>query len=161
MDIRFYEPADREELADLLEEMQAYYTVFCPPREAILASLSNLPAGAEILVAKTDRVIGMAAYGVTFPGPGLKPGFFLKDLYVLKSERGRDIGRKLVTRVAAIAVERGHSRVDWTASADNDRLLRFYEGLGADPKTDRVFFRLEGEKLKALAASLGADGPQQ
>jgi GNAT superfamily N-acetyltransferase len=150
--IDFFKQADAEELASLLEEMQAYYGVFCPPRDAVLAGIRNRPQASEILVAKTDRIVGMAAFGANYPGPGLKPGFFLKDLYVLTAERGKDIGTKLVTRLAALAVERGHSRIDWTAGRSNERLLRFYDELGGDRKEDRIFYRMEGEKLKALAA---------
>jgi GNAT superfamily N-acetyltransferase len=94
----------------------------------------------------------MAAFGASYPGPGLKPGFFLKDLYVANAERGKDIGTKLVTRLAALAVERGFGRIDWTAARSNERLLRFYDELGGDRKEDRVFYRLEGERLKVLAA---------
>ena len=94
----------------------------------------------------------MAAFGASYPGPGLKPGFFLKDLYVANVERGKDIGTKLVTWLAALAVERGFGRIDWTAARSNERLLRFYDELGGDRKEDRVFYRLEGERLMVLAA---------
>lgn len=152
LDTGFFELADAEDLASLLEEMQAYYGVFCPPHEAVLEGIRSRPQASEILVAKTDRIVGMAAFGASYPGPGLKPGFFLKDLYVANAERGKDIGTKLVTRLAALAVERGFGRIDWTAARSNERLLRFYEELGGDRKEDRVFYRLEGERLKVLAA---------
>lgn len=152
LDIGFFELADAEDLASLLEEMQAYYGVFCPPHEAVLEGIRSRPQASEILVAKTDRIVGMAAFGASYPGPGLKPGFFLKDLYVANAERGKDIGTKLVTRLAALAVERGFGRIDWTAARSNERLLRFYDELGGDRKEDRVFYRLEGERLMVLAA---------
>lgn len=152
LDIGFFELADAEDLASLLEEMQAYYGVFCPPHEAVLEGIRSRPQASEILVAKTDRIVGMAAFGASYPGPGLKPGFFLKDLYVANAERGKDIGTKLVTWLAALAVERGFGRIDWTAARSNERLLRFYDELGGDRKEDRVFYRLEGERLKVLAA---------
>ena len=150
--IGFFELADAEDLASLLEEMQAYYGVFCPPHEAVLEGIRSRPQASEILVAKTDRIVGMAAFGASYPGPGLKPGFFLKDLYVANVERGKDIGTKLVTWLAALAVERGFGRIDWTAARSNERLLRFYDELGGDRKEDRVFYRLEGERLMVLAA---------
>ncbi|TDX85058.1 hypothetical protein EDE05_10583 [Neorhizobium sp. R1-B] len=152
LDIGFFELADAEDLASLLEEMQAYYGVFCPPHEAVLEGIRSRPQASEILVAKTDRIVGMAAFGASYPGPGLKPGFFLKDLYVANVERGKDIGTKLVTWLAALAVERGFGRIDWTAARSNERLLRFYDELGGDRKEDRVFYRLEGERLMVLAA---------
>jgi GNAT superfamily N-acetyltransferase len=152
LDIRLFVPSDAGELAPLLEEMQAYYSVFCPPRDAIIATLRSLPAGAEILVARSEgRIVGFAGFGANYAGPDLKPGFFLKDLYVTKSARGQSIGKRMMARIASIAVERGFTRVDWTASRSDEKLIRFYDALGAAMKEDRVFFRLEGEKLKTLA----------
>jgi GNAT superfamily N-acetyltransferase len=151
MDIRLFTPSDAEDLVPLLEEMQDYYGVFCPPRDEIVQTLSSLPPGAEILIARTDRIVAMAGFGVNFPGQGLKPGFFLKDLYVMKSERGGGIGSRLMTALAALAVDRGLTRIDWTASSTSETLQRFYGELGGDLKDDRVFFRLTGEKLHALA----------
>lgn len=151
MDIRFFTAADAAELASLFEEMQAYYGVFCPSHDAIVASLLGRPPETEILAVATDRIIAFAAFAAIYPGPGLKPGFFLKELYVSNSERGRDIGTMLMCRLAALAVERGFGRIDWTAARANQRLLRFYDGLGGERKEDRIFYRLEGEGLKALA----------
>jgi GNAT superfamily N-acetyltransferase len=152
MDIEFFQPADAEALAPLLEEMQAYYSVFCPPRDAIVATLRDLTPGAEILIVRMDgRIVGFAGFGANYAGPGLKPGVFLKDLYVTKSERGKNIGKALMARIAAIAVERGCTRVDWTASRSDEKLIHFYRALGASMTEDRVFFRLDGEELKTLA----------
>jgi GNAT superfamily N-acetyltransferase len=151
VEIRLFEPHDAECLAPLLEEMQAYYEVYCPPREEMVETLRNLPPGAEILIASTDRIIGMAGFGVNFPGPGLKPGFFLKDLYVLKAERGSGIGSQLMQRLAELAVARGLTRIDWTASSTNEPLQHFYSELGGELKDDRVFFRLTGAALDTLA----------
>ena len=151
MIIRFFQLADAGELASLFEEMQAYYGVFCPPREAVLAGMIHRPPQTEILVAMTDRIIGFAAFAAIYPGPGLQPGFFLKELYVGGAERGRNIGTALLQRLAELAIERGFGRIDWTAARSNERLLQFYDGLGGDRKEDRIFYRLEGEKLKALA----------
>jgi len=155
MKIDFFTSADADDLAPLLEDMQAYYSVFCPPRETIVATLRGLPAGAEIFVARLDSVIvGFAGFGANYAGPGLKPGFFLKDLYVTKSARGHGIGRKLMAKIASIAVERGFTRVDWTASRSDEKLILFYDTLGAAMKEDRVFFRLDGDRLRALAETL-------
>jgi len=152
MEIRLFGPSDADELVPLLEDMQKYYDVFCPPRDEIIHTLENLPPGAEILIARTDRIIGMAAFGVNFAGPGLKPGFFLKDLYVLKADRGSGIGSMLMKRLAALAVERGLTRIDWTAGNSNEALQRFYGELGGELKDARVFFRLSGPALAALAS---------
>jgi ribosomal protein S18 acetylase RimI-like enzyme len=151
MHIRPFSAGDTDELAGLLEEMQGYYGVFCPPREAIVAGLLNRPLNTEIIVAGTSRVIGFAAFASIFPGPGLVPGLFLKELFVSGSERGQEVGMKLMQRLAAIAVERKFGRVDWTAARTNQRLLKFYDDLGGERKETHIFYRLEGAKLNALA----------
>ena len=51
-----------------------------------------------------------------------------------------------------MAVERGHSRVDWTADRTDAGLLDFYSGLGALAQHEKVFYRLTGDALAALAS---------
>jgi ribosomal protein S18 acetylase RimI-like enzyme len=139
-------------LAALMEEMQAHYRVACPPRAEIIAGLEAMPPGAEILVAEEHgSVLGFAAFSAIYPGPGLKPGIFLKELYVSGSQRGRGLGWALMQKLASLAKERGLTRIDWTAKAENTRLLSFYEELGGARKPDKVFFRLDGEALARLA----------
>lgn len=139
-------------LATLMEEMQAHYRVACPPRAEIVAGLEAMPPGAEILVAEEHRsVLGFAAFSAIYPGPGLKPGIFLKELYVGGSQRGRGLGRALMQKLASLARERGLARIDWTVEAENTRLLSFYEELGGTRKTDKLVFRLDGDALARLA----------
>ncbi|WQB98720.1 GNAT family N-acetyltransferase [Mesorhizobium huakuii] len=149
--VRPHLPADNAALARLFEEMQRHYRVPCPPFETILADLATLPPGVEILVAETDRIIGFAICSTIYPGPGLRAGFFLKELFVLGPYRGSGAGRLLMQALARTALQRGHGRVDWTADGGNERLLTFYGGLGGTRQPDKVFFRLSGEALAALA----------
>lgn len=151
--IRPLTPEDHDGLADLMIEMQAHYRVPCPAREHILAGLAARPAGVEILVALRDGAIaGFASACPLYPGPGLKPGFFLKEIYVASAGRGAGIGRALMTALAALAIERGYGRLDWTADADDPALLRFYESLGGVSHPKKLFFRLTGDALAEAAA---------
>jgi GNAT superfamily N-acetyltransferase len=151
--IRALAPADHAGLADLMIEMQAHYGVPCPARAEILAGLAGLPDGVEILVAQCgDALVGFASACPLYPGPGLQPGFFLKEIYVAAAGRGAGIGRALMTQLAALAVARGYRRLDWTADADDPALLRFYESLGGEPHPKKLFFRLTGDALAEAAA---------
>jgi len=54
---------------------------------------------------------------------------YLEDLFVARAARGKGVGRRLMTRLAAIAVERGWERIDlqvldWNSARD------FYRRLG-------------------------------
>lgn len=154
MKVRPFDPGEAEALADLFVAMQAHYRVPCPPRSAIVADLRALPPGNRILVADVDGALaGFAAFAEIWPGPGLKKGLFLKELYVDGRYRGRGFGRRLVEALAATAVAEGQSRLDWTADRENDALLAFYDATGARRESEKLWFRLTGEALAACAAS--------
>ncbi|MCA1408501.1 GNAT family N-acetyltransferase [Ensifer sp. IC3342] len=135
-----------------MQEMQAHYRVPCPPLDEIIAGLKSMPASAEILVCEdAGSVLGFVAFSGIYPGPGLKPGIFLKELYVTQSQRGQGLGRALMQALAALAKQRGLTRIDWTADPENARILAFYDGVGGIRKPDKLFFRLDGEALEKLA----------
>lgn len=56
--IRPFSTSDKTALVTLFEEMQRYYGVACPPPSVIEGDLAELPAGVEMIVAETDRIIG-------------------------------------------------------------------------------------------------------
>jgi GNAT superfamily N-acetyltransferase len=152
--IRTLSEADKEAFATLLLEMQQYYRARQPSPQAILAELRELPPGVQILVAANaeEAMVGFAAYAAIYPGPGLKSGLFLKELFVSERSRGRGIGKRLLRAVAQEAVARGYARVDWTADGRDARLMDFYANLGGERQEEKVFFRLTGDALTALAS---------
>lgn len=150
--IRACEEADHPALAALMGQMQAHYGVACPTDAEIRSGLANRPAGTELLVAEHNgALIGFAAFSAIYPGPALKPGFFLKEIYVAEAARGLGAGKALLAELARLALARGLGRIDWTAARDDERLLRFYESLGGKQHPEKVFFRLTGEALARLA----------
>lgn len=151
IEVRLANPSDYDALAVLFEEMQAYYDAPCPPRERILQGLGSRPAGTEILVAGTGTIMGFAAILSVYPGPGLEPGLFLKELFVSKPHRGTGVGKTLMQELARLALEKGYKRIDWTTDRDNPRLRAFYDGLGGTPKPEKLFYRLDGKALIAAA----------
>lgn len=145
-------PSDHLQLAALFEEMQAHYNVPCPPREEILRGLRDMPDGTEILVAGTDELVGFAAFSSIYPGPGLQSGLFLKELFVSNEHRSSGAGTSLMQALARLALERGYKRVDWTADRNKPRVLAFYDGFGASPMSEKLFYRLDGDALAVAAA---------
>lgn len=151
--LRLATPADHPALAALFAEMQAHYAVPCPTEADILAGLAGRPAGTEILLAEEEgALLGFASFSAIYPGPGLQPGFFLKELYVAAVARGGGIGSALMRELARLAVSRGLKRIDFTAAHDDQRLRRFYEELGAAAYPEKVFYRLTGEALAKLGS---------
>jgi ribosomal protein S18 acetylase RimI-like enzyme len=151
LEIRPFTQDDIPQLVLLFQEMQRHYGVPVPPADEIGASLEVLPTGAEILVAEAAVIMGFLAFSPVFPGPGLRPGLFMKELFVSERARGRGVGKTLLRELARIALERGCARIDWTADAGNERLMRFYTELGGQAQEKRVFFRLSADALVEVA----------
>ena len=79
------------------------------------------------------------------------PGLYLEDLFVEPSWRGRGFGRRLLAHLAAIAVERGCHRMEWSVLDWNESAIAFYRRAGARLLDDWRIFRLTGDALRALA----------
>jgi GNAT superfamily N-acetyltransferase len=107
---------------------------------------------AETLLAEEDgHPVGFALFFHTFSTFLAKPGIYLEDLFVLESQRAKGIGRSLLSRLAAIAVERRCGRLEWAVLDWNRDAIGFYERLGAKPNADWTIYRLTGDPLSRLA----------
>ena len=108
-----------------------------PKFEAILAFLDGEAAGMALFFANFSTWLG-------------SPGMYLEDIFVIEAVRGLGVGRALMARLAAIALERGWDRIDF-AALDWNPARRFYHRLGIAPLTEWVPYRAEGEALRRLA----------
>jgi len=107
---------------------------------------------AEALVASVDGTpAGFAVYFYSYSTFVAKPGIYLEDLYVTPAFRGKGLGKKLITRIAQIAVERGCGRYEWSVLDWNKPSIQFYEALGAEMHGDWRRMRVDGEKLAVMA----------
>lgn len=115
-------------------------------------SLFGERPAAEVLIAEVDgRPAGFALFYHNFSTFVGRPGLYLEDLFVAPELRGRGIGRRLLARLAAIAVERGCGRFEWSVLDWNEPAIRFYVGLGARPMDGWTVYRVTGESLERLA----------
>ena len=79
-------------------------------------------------------------------------GIHLEDLYVTPALRGKGIGRALIARVAAIAIEEGCPRLQWDVLEWNTPAIGFYQKMGALMQSDWRTMRLTGEALSVLGS---------
>ncbi|HEY2776134.1 MAG TPA: GNAT family N-acetyltransferase [Candidatus Binatia bacterium] len=125
---------------------------FTGSARALEEHLFGASPSCELLVAEKDgRPGGYALFFTTYSTFLTRPGLFLEDLFVLEKERGSGVGRSLLTALAAITVERGCGRLEWSVLDWNERAIRFYRSLGAAPVTGWTPYRIEAEALAALA----------
>ncbi len=116
------------------------------------ASLFGPRRTAEVVIAyERDRPVGFALYFPNYSTFLAKPGLYLEDLFVRPDARGRGIGRRLLSHLARVAVEREWGRLEWRVLDWNESALRFYRRLGARALDDWTVYRVDGEALQRLA----------
>ncbi len=107
---------------------------------------------AEVLLSEHDgEVAGFALFFHNFSTFLAKPGIYLEDLFVRPEHRGHGHGRALLAHLAAIAVERGCGRLEWSVLDWNEPSIGFYRALGAVAMDEWTVFRLTGDALASLA----------
>ena len=75
---------------------------------------------------------------------------YLEDLYIKPEHRGKGYGRKVLQKLAQIAVERGCGRLEWWCLDWNATSITFYKTLGAEPMDEWTVYRLAGNTLHHL-----------
>lgn len=109
---------------------------------------------ADVLIAEWEgKGVGFALFFYSYSTFLAKPGIYLEDLFVIPEYRSKGIGKKLLQSIAKIAEERGYGRVEWSCLDWNERALKFYRGLGAEPMSDWTVQRMTEPTFKRLAQS--------
>jgi GNAT superfamily N-acetyltransferase len=108
-----------------------------PQFEAILAFFDGEPAGFAAFHSRFSTWIG-------------RPGLYLEDLFVVEKARGHGVGRRLMARLAAIAIERGWGRIDFQV-LDWNPARRFYERIELGQEGDWLRYGGDEAALRRLA----------
>jgi GNAT superfamily N-acetyltransferase len=118
---------------------------------ALRETLFGDKPAAEVVIAYVDNVpVGFALWFYNYSTFLARQGLYLEDLFVLPEWRGHGIGRRLLSHLASIAVERGCGRMEWSVLDWNESAIGFYRKLGATVMEDWRICRLTGETLAAL-----------
>jgi GNAT superfamily N-acetyltransferase len=155
MVIRPAERGDVGELLSMIRELATYERLAdrVVGDEALLErSLFELGAAEALIAEAGGSVAGYAIYFTTFSTFLCLPGLWCEDIFVRPRWRGEGIGRALFAAVAAVAAERGYERLDWVVLEWNESAIAFYEGLGAAHLSDWQTMRLDGDRLRRVAA---------
>lgn len=110
-----------------------------PCAEALIAEVDGAPAGFALFFHNFSTFVG-------------KPGLYLEDLFVRPAFRGLGLGKRLMVRLARIALERDCGRFEWSVLDWNTPAIDFYRSLGAAGLDEWTVQRVGGDALKALAA---------
>ena len=104
---------------------------------------------AEVIFAVEDgKKVGFALFFHNFSTFLGRAGIYLEDLFVLPEFRGKGYGKALLRKLAAITVERGCGRLEWSCLDWNKPSIDFYLSLGAKLMDGWKVYRLDGETLR-------------
>jgi GNAT superfamily N-acetyltransferase len=97
------------------------------------------------------EVVGIALWFLNFSTWRGTHGIYLEDLYVQPQHRGAGLGKELLRTLAAVCVERGYSRLEWSVLDWNTPSIEFYKAAGAVPLDEWTVFRLTDDALTDFA----------
>jgi GNAT superfamily N-acetyltransferase len=120
--------------------------------EILRASLFDTRPAEALIVEADDEPVGYALFYTTFSSFECRSGIWMEDIYVRPESRRGGIGLQVLEHLAALALERGHVRLEWCALTWNEPALNFYAKLGAARLDDWRMLRLEVDGMRSLAA---------
>lgn len=153
--IRQAGPQDFDLVADFIRKLADYEKLAHEVRfdDATLhRHLFGERPAAEVLIGDLDgEPVGFALFFQTFSTFEGKPGIWLEDLFVEPHARGAGLGRALLSRLAALVIERGGARLEWNVLDWNELGKGFYRGIGAAHVDGWERWRMQDAALEALA----------
>jgi GNAT superfamily N-acetyltransferase len=155
LSIRPATPADLPLIAQFIRDLADYEKLAHEVRfdEAVMGEkLFGTRPYAEVIIGEIDGAPqGFALFFHNFSTFEGKPGVYLEDLFVRPAARGSGLGKALLSRLAAIAVERDCARLEWSVLDWNEPAIGFYKKLGARLMDEWTVMRVDGDALTGLA----------
>ena len=156
LSIRSATPADISLIGQFNRDLAEYEKLAHEERfdEAVMAQKLFGPRPyAEVLIGEIDGTPqGFALFFHNFSTFEGRPGIYLEDLFVRPDARGSGLGKALLGKLAALAVERDCARLEWSVLDWNTPAIDFYKALGARPMDEWTVYRVDGDALTDLAA---------
>jgi len=153
--VRPIRPDDVPAVVGLVRELADYERALDEARlteEQLSGALfGDSPALFGHVAEHAGEVVGMAIWFLNFSTWRGTHGIYLEDLYVSPAHRGSGLGKELLRTLAAVCVERGYSRLEWSVLDWNTPSIDFYEAAGAVAMDEWTVFRLTDDALRSFA----------
>ena len=95
--------------------------------------------------------VGLCVFFFSFSTWLGEPGIYIQDLYVHDKERGRGLGRRLLSAAAAHGLGRRASHLRLSVHSQNSAARNFYDRIGMDHRNEEETYHLGGDAFLALA----------
>ena len=97
------------------------------------------------------EAVGYAFFFTNFASFRGQRGFYLEDIYIKESFRGRGIGEQMLRELARLAASRGYERIDFVVLDWNTTAIDFYEKHGAEMDQSERHFKFTDDAFERLA----------
>jgi GNAT superfamily N-acetyltransferase len=155
LSIRPATPADVPTILRFIHELATYErepdAVVATEADLLRDGWGSTPRFTALIADFNGEPAGFALYFTSYSTWRGHHGIRLEDLYVTPSLRGKGIGKALLAKLAAIAVEQGCPRLEWDVLDWNAPAIAVYEAIGANILTEWRIMRLADGPLKNLA----------
>ncbi len=155
--IRFAEKKDAKSIVKFIELLASYEHLEsqCIVTEKLILTSIFDHKEAEVILGELDgEIIAFSLFYHNYSTFLGRSNIFLEDLFVLKEHRHKGYGKIMLATLAKIACDRGAKRLDWWCLDWNTASIDFYKSIGADHLKEWTIFRLQHEKLEALANTI-------
>jgi GNAT superfamily N-acetyltransferase len=140
VELAIYEKAEHEVKSTVADIEATVFSEGCTAH-ALIVELDGKPAGMAVYFFNYSTWLG-------------QNGIYLEDLYVSPKHRGLGLGKKLMAQLACIAKEKNCARMDWSVLDWNQPAIDVYDALDAKPQSEWIGYRLTGDALDKLAATV-------
>ena len=104
----------------------------------------------SFLAEYNGEIIGYALYYPIFGSFSAKGKVHLEDIFIKEEYRGKGFGKYFFEKVAEDVLNSGYAEMEWSCLDWNSPSINFYNKLGAEEETGRVYFGFEKEDLEKI-----------
>lgn len=109
---------------------------------------------AEVIIGEYEGIpVGFALFFHNFSTFIGKPGIYLEDLYIRPEMRGKGFGKKMLSFLGKLTIERDCGRLEWSCLDWNKPSIDFYKSMGSIPMDEWTVYRVTGDALEKLAGN--------
>lgn len=155
--LRFASVKDTDTILFFIKELAKYENL----EDEVVATAEKLRASlfeerqAEVVLAEyLDKPVGFMLFFNNYSTFLGQPGIYLEDLFLLPEVRKMGFGKKCLSFLARLAVERNCGRVEWSCLDWNTSSKNFYISLGAVSKDEWIGYCLSGQAMRDLAGNM-------
>ena len=119
-------------------------------KEELLYWLFEKRIATTLLASVDGKTIGYAIYYPIFGSFSARGKAHLEDMFILEEFRGKGLGKQFFAKIAEFVSNDGYTGMEWSALDWNESAIKFYEKIGAEQETGRVYFELSNDTMKNL-----------